>query len=312
MSVLRPLRGFLFEPRSTAPMTLVRVGWGTVTALWALTLLPDVDPFLTTGALRYGGPSPAGSWNLLGWTSWTAAPVAACVLLVVASVATAVGFRTRLSAVVAVLCLVSLQRTNTTILNSGDLFLRQIGIAVALSPCGLRWSIDAARRRRRGDLSPAPWRAPWGQRLLQLQLALGYLLSAWTKLRGHTWRDGSALGLALRIEDLQRVAAPDWLLARHDLLTALTWGTLAFEASFCVLVWNRRLRPQVLAVGALLHLGIDVFLDVGFFSIAIWLAYLAFVPPEVADRVLRRVDPAGVGSAERDVAPVVLTVEPAE
>ena len=44
---------FFFEPQSTAPMTLVRIAWGAVMVLWSLSLLPDVDPFLTTGALRY-------------------------------------------------------------------------------------------------------------------------------------------------------------------------------------------------------------------------------------------------------------------
>ena len=44
---------FFFEPQSTAPMTLVRIGWGAVTAVWALSLLPDIDPFFTKGDLLY-------------------------------------------------------------------------------------------------------------------------------------------------------------------------------------------------------------------------------------------------------------------
>lgn len=304
---VKAVRRFLFEPRTTAPMTLVRVGWGAVMVVWTLSLLPDVNPFLTTGALRYDTPAPAGSWNLLEWVSWSGAPLAACLLLLVAAVATMVGYRTRLSTVVAVLCLISIQRTNTTILNSGDLFLRQIGIAVALSPCGLLWSLDARRtrrpttRRRGGEV--ALLRAPWAQRLLQLEVALGYLLSASTKVQGATWRDGSALGRALRIEDLQRVAVPGWFF-HSGTLTLLTWVTLAFEGSFIVLVWNRRLRPWVLGIGVAFHVGIDVFLDVGFFSWAMWLAYLSFLFPEVADRIVARLS----GRAEE----VSLAVEPAQ
>ena len=53
---------FLFAPQSTAPMTLVRIIWGAMTAVWALSLIPDVDPFFTTGKLRYehqlGGMRP--------------------------------------------------------------------------------------------------------------------------------------------------------------------------------------------------------------------------------------------------------------
>lgn len=58
-----------------------------------------------------------------------------------------------------------------------------------------------------------------------------------------------------------------------------------------------------------IHLGIDLFLDIGFFSYAVLLAYIAFIPPDVADRLLARLRSAtGVGSAEA----VALAVEPAE
>jgi hypothetical protein len=284
---------FFFEPQSTAPMTLVRIGWGAVMTLWALSLLPDIDPFLTPGALQYDRSLPSGSYDLLGWIPSDSAPLAACLLLLVTSVTTMVGYRTRLSAAVAVVCLVGLQRANPTIFNSGDLALRIIGISVALSPCGLLWSVDAIRARRRGG-GPAPWRAPWALRLLQLQIAVGYALSGWAKLRGNMWHEGTALGMALRIEDLERFAAPEWLFDQTIALNLLTWATLAFESSFLFLVWSRRLRPWVLGLGIAFHLGIDITLDVGFFSYALWLSYAAFVFPEVADRIIKRFDPSGV------------------
>jgi hypothetical protein len=308
---LRPgarVERFFFAPQSTSPMTLLRIGWGALTALWALTLLPDVDPFLTSGALRYERRTPDGSWNLLDHIGWDRAPLVACLLLLVAAWATMVGWRTRAASLVAVLCMLSLQRTNTTIFNSGDLLLRQIGFAVVLSPCALLWSVDASRRRRQGRV-PTLLRAPWAMRLLQLQVAVGYALSAWAKARGGRWQDGTALGLALRIEDLQRFAAPEWLFDQRIVLQWLTWGTLAFEASFIVLVWNRRLRPWVLGVGVAFHLGIDVFFDIGFFSYAILLTYVAFVPPDVADRVIARLHR---GADRASVDPVPLAVEPAE
>ena len=271
---------FFFEPQSTAPMTLVRVVWGAVTAVWAVSLLPDIDPFFTEGALLYERDLRDGSWNLLPHLGGQAG-LTICVLLLLASLSTMVGLKTRLSAAIAVLCLVVLQRGNSAIFNSGDLLLRLVGIAVVLSPCGLRWSVDAAIDRRRGHVRSL-LRAPFGMRLLQLQLAVGYLLSAWTKTRGTTWEDGTAIARSLRIEDLQRFVAPDWLVQQELALRLLTWSTLAFEATFIVLVWPRRLRLWVLGTGVLLHLSIDVFLDIGFFSLAVYVAYLAFLPAELA------------------------------
>jgi hypothetical protein len=315
---------FLFEPESPSPIALVRAGWGVAAAIWAITLLPDIDPFLTDGKLRYDRPRGAGSWNPLDVIGWSKAPIVVCLLLLVAAVATAVGYRTRLSSAVAVVCMIALQRTNTTIFNSGDLVLRQIGIAVALAPSGLVLSLDALRVRRRraprdadgdadadGGADEAPRRAPWATRLLQLELAVGYSLSCWAKLRGSTWHEGTALGMALRISDLHRFGPPGWIFHEAVLLNALTWATLLFEGSFLFLVWNRRMRPWVLGLGVLFHLGIDLFFDVGFFSWAMWIAYLAFLPPEVADRVVARI--SGFLRRGRGSAPAVpLTVEPAE
>lgn len=282
-----PWDRFFFEPERPTPMALVRIAWGVLAAVWALSLLPDVDPLLTAGELGYERSRGAWSWNVLDVIDWRWAPLVTCLLLLGTALTTAVGYRTRLSAAVAVLCMLSLQRTNPAVFNSGDLALRLVGLAVALAPSGLVLSLDARRRRARsrGDGDRPVLRAPWALRLLQLEIAVGYLLSAWVKLQGSTWHDGTALERALRIEDIQRFGtAPQWVFDQDLVLNLLTWGSLLFEASFLVLVWNRRLRPWVLGTGVAFHLGIDVLFDVGFFSWVMITAYLAFLPPEVADR----------------------------
>lgn len=270
-------------------MTLVRIAWGASMVVWAGTLLPDIDPFFRSGSLLYERDLQAGAWNVFPHIGWEHAGLAICLLLVVASLTTMVGFKTRLSSLVAVLCLVVLQRANTVIFNSGDLLLRLIGVAVLLCPCGLRWSVDAAIDRRRGRVREM-LRAPFAMRLLQLEVALGYLMSGWAKSRGDTWAEGTALALSMRIEDLQRFVAPEWLFEQAVALNLLTWATLVFEIVFVALVWPRRLRLWVLGAGVLFHLGIDVFLDIGFFSIAMITAYLAFLPSDIAERVVGRFD----------------------
>ena len=285
-----PWDAFFFQPQSTAPMTLVRIGWGAVAAVWALSLLPDIDPFITKGELMYERSTVTGSWDLLPRLPGDQAGMVVCLLLLVASLATMVGFRTRLSSVVAVLCMIMLQRANTAIFNSGDLLLRQVGIAVVLAPCAVLWSMDARARPPAGPQSRPAARAPVRDATAAARAGGRLLLSAWTKARGDTWHDGTAIALSLRIEDLQRFVAPEWLFDQTVLLNLFTWAALAFEATFVVIVWPRRLRLWVLAAGVLFHLGIDVFLDIGFFSLAIYLAYLAFLPTEIADRWVGRFD----------------------
>jgi vitamin K-dependent gamma-carboxylase-like protein len=306
---------FFFEPESPSPIVLVRIAWGIAVALWGLTMLPDVNPFLTKGDLRYDKPRGAGSWNPLDWIGWSKAPLVVCVLLVVAAVAVVVGYRSRLSTVVATLCLLSLERTNPAIFNSGDLLLRQIGVCLSLAPSGLLLSWDAwrARRSARGAHAPPPRRAPWATRLLQLELAVGYLLSCWAKLRGQTWHNGTALALALRISDLHRFTVPSSVFHQSTALNLLTWATLLFEGSFLFLIWPRSTRMWVLGAGIFFHLGIDLFFDVGFFSWAIWIAYLAFLPPDVADRVVAWLDRTVVRRGAEPSGPtVLLPPEPAQ
>jgi hypothetical protein len=68
----------------------------------------------------------------------------------------------------------------------------------------------------------------------------------------------------------------------------LTYGALAIELGLAVLVWNRRLRPWVLGLGVALHLGIDWSIRVGFFTLAVFVLFLVFLPGDRADRLVLR------------------------
>ena len=79
-----------------------------------------------------------------------------------------------------------------------------------------------------------------------------------------------------------RLPVPSFVTHSLFISNVLTLGTLAIEAALAILVWNRTLRPWVLLLGLSLHLGIEYSLRVGFYSLAIFASYLAFVPPERA------------------------------
>ena len=88
---MSPWDRFFFRPQSTAPMTLVRIGWGATAAVWAISLLPDIDPFFVKGDLLYERTLSPGAWNVLPHLP-DATPGSSCAsLLLVASVATMVG-----------------------------------------------------------------------------------------------------------------------------------------------------------------------------------------------------------------------------
>ena len=66
----------------------------------------------------------------------------------------------------------------------------------------------------------------------------------------------------------------------------LTFGTLGVELALGVLVWNRRLRPWSCSRGSGCISASTTRFVVGFFSYAILVLYIAFVPPETMDRWL--------------------------
>ena len=184
-----------------------------------------------------------------------------------------------MAAVVVFIGVLSLERRNPFVFNSGDSLIRVIAFYMMFAPAGESLSFDRWRHARK-TFWEFPARAPWALRLIQVQLSILYLASVWAKLSGETWNNGTSVSYALRLEDLQRFEPPTAFAASELVSNLLTYGTIAVEASLGVLVWNRTLRPYVLALGVGMHLGIELTLRVGFFGMALFVLYLAFLPPE--------------------------------
>jgi hypothetical protein len=121
-------------------------------------------------------------------------------------------------------------------------------------------------------------------RLLQVQLSLIYFASALAKINGNAWPHGTAVSYALRLQDLVLLSTPHWFTNSALLMNAASWCTIALEVALAILVWNRRLRPWVMAAGVVMHTVIMATIAVGFFTLAMFVLYLAFVPPEVLSR----------------------------
>jgi hypothetical protein len=277
---------FWFAPEPTSTLALVRIAFGLVVIGWALALLADFSAwFGSDGVVPHHPPAAHGAWGPLGVVGGAGAAWICLVVLLVAAVCLVAGLRTRAAAALVFLGLLALERRDPFAFDSGDALLRITALYLALSPAGASLSLDRARRARE-RLWVFPARAPWALRLMQVQLSVLYLATAWTKLRGTTWNDGTAVSYALRLDDLERLPLPHLVTDSVLVANLMTYGTLAVELAIGVLVWNRRARPWVLGAGVALHLGIDYSIRVGFFTLAMLVLYLAFVPPDAATRVV--------------------------
>ncbi len=293
---------FWFEPRSVAPLVFLRIALGLIIVTWGLSLLPDAAAFLGPDGVLPDVPDVRIRFGLLQLWRTDVAAFVVVGALVPAGLLVAVGLWTRLATVVSFVLLLSVARRDPYMMNSGDALLRHATFFLAFTPAGAAFSVDRWRRAR-DRFWQVPHAAPWGLRLLQVQIATVYLFSTFEKLRGEKWTTGTALADAWRITDLARVGVPLPVYDSMLLTNVLTFSTLVIELALATLLWNRRARPYVVAAGVALHLGIELTMSVGFFSLTAVTLYLGFVEGATAERwldaVRRRVTRRGPPAPSR-------------
>ena len=290
---------FWFAPQPTSSLALFRIAIGAVTFAWTLSLLPDLYAFFSAHGIEPRPPyhPPLGYWGVLNTFPAYSVAIALYVTLLVASLFLFVGYRTRLASIVVFVGVMSFEHRAPSIWNSGDGLLRIVTFFLMLAPAGASLSIDRWRRAR-DRFWEFPARAPWAVRLVQIQISFVYLSTVWLKLHGPDWRRGTAVSYAARLEDFQRFALPAALSHSHFFSAVLTYWTLAVELMVGILVWNRRARPLVLALGVALHVTVGLNMELGFFSETMLACYLAFATPAFADTaVLKLRDRARAVSA---------------
>ena len=294
-------RRFWFTPEPAYPLGLVRIAFGALAAAWTVSLLPDLTAQFGDQGVMPHQPTGDYVWGLFGIASSDQALLIGWVILLVSTAALTLGWHSRVAALTVFVLIHSFEQRSPFVFNSGDGLIRVLALVLALSSCGAALSLD--RRRASGSFWSAEVRAPWAIRLLQVQLSLVYLSTVNAKMAGDSWREGTAVSYALRYDDMLIVTPPSWLTTNALLMNAATWGTLALELAIGILVWVKPLRRWVLCAGLLMHLTIMVTIGVGFFTPAMFVLYLAFVPPDTVRRlpttIRRRIAAAAIPRRHR-------------
>jgi hypothetical protein len=287
--------------RPAWPLALARIVIGITIFLWAASMLFDVTDLLGENSLL----PPDLASDRFRWITLDSDLEIRLALsaLIATSLAIILGWRPTVWLFVAFVLLVAVQRRNHLILNSGDIILRNLTLLLALTPTGAALSFDRYRRHGRDGLVTAGLVAPWGMRLVQLQMMVVYLFAFWSK-SGNEWREGIAVSTALRLQDLQRIGQFDVLVDTLWIVAVLTWGTLLVELLLGTLLWYKPLRPLLIVLGVLLHLSIDTLVLVGFFGLAMIGGLMTFLDADAIERRMharRARQPAGASG--EDVEP---------
>jgi len=195
-----------------------------------------------------------------------------------------IGLMTRWSAAVAWITLASLQHRNPLVGYGADDVMRIMCFLLAFSRAGEVLSIDAWwRARQGGHATPG---TPWCTRLMQLQVSIVYLQAFLSKFSGRSWLTGSAVYYAIEVPKYQRRRLPAF--ARNLFWSRiLTWSTIGIEFAVGALIWIRELRLPTLVAGVVLHLGMEVFMNLYLFGPTMIVCLTLFLDPYAVERVLR-------------------------
>jgi predicted DCC family thiol-disulfide oxidoreductase YuxK len=187
------------------------------------------------------------------------------------TIAFILGFKTRPSSILFFIFTWSLYTRDQFVMTAGDNLLYLIIFLMMFCDCGAYFSIDAADAAARGDIKkkPRPFVSllhNFGVLAILLQLSLLYLTSAFYKISGHMWQDGTALYYVLRTSEFNLSPLAHFLYQNVILVTALTYFTILFQLAWPFLIWSRAARPFV-ALGAFaLHANIGYFMGLVWFS----------------------------------------------
>ncbi len=310
---------FWFTPVDSHTLSLIRICAGAMLfythLVWSIGLEAFFGPkaWITLDAIRslpFKGPPGQNSswwdrdfaWSYFYWIDSTAVLWIAHIAALIVFAMLTFGIFTRVTSVLSYLAMVSYANRVPGALFGLDETNTMIAIYLMIGASGAHWSFDAWWKQRQGraggataaagsnvpDYSPPPSISTnIAIRLLQLHLCIVYLFSGWGKLQGEAWWNGYATWGAVANLEYQSLDMT-WLASHPFLISALTHLTVFWEAFYIALIWPRWTRPIMLFMAVLVHGGIGLFLGMKTFGLAMLIANMAFLPPQLIKRIFTR------------------------
>lgn len=286
------LRWMTGSAHATYGVALTRIALGVGVGGYVAVNLPARSALWGSGA---GWTTPLGGHALTDDLLLTAG----CVGLLLVAALVAVGWRARWTVPLLLLGWSGLTAVNPLVADQGQNIARILLVYLCFADTSARWSFDARRRAgaagaARGEAAPSAGTERTQVRNLLhnaavlavgAQICLVYGLSGLFKLQGAQWRDGSAVHYPLLLPQFRPWPALADLVAGNEwLVAAVTWGTLALQLAFPLLVLERHLRVVGVAGALVMHTGIAVVMGLPFFSLFMMAGDCVFLRDETVAR----------------------------
>lgn len=291
---LKSLDTFLFKPQATRVLGLYRIIFGIIVIYTFLLWAKDIGIFFSdAGILRANTLFAVMNRDYHTIFRWITSPLGvklALVFLFLIAFSFTIGFKTRLSSILLFILVTSFHERNNLVLNSADTVMRCMLFFFMFAPAGKSFSIDSllARLKLSDNQSYDSFAPLWPQRMMQLQVATIYFITAYAKSRGHLWHGGEAMYYVWGLVNLH-VHGVEQLMNFPLFYSTMTFITLFAELTLPYLLWFKSSRPYAVLLGIGLHLWIMFFMTIPVFSILMISTYLVFFTDEELESVLNKI-----------------------
>ncbi|MGE3608644.1 MAG: HTTM domain-containing protein [Bacteriovoracaceae bacterium] len=283
-SMTNAVDNFFFEPKPTEGIAVFRIVWISLLIFSYFCDIQNIEDFYGPDAIislkTVKEHFPFPHMNIFHWLGNTLEMTQLIFMVYgLALFASLIGFYTRPSLIIVLICMTSLHQRNIWLLSSMELLCRVITIFLACSPCGHSLSVDSILGRKYSSFKQEKMWAPWALRMIQIQIAVLYVWTVWQKLQGSDWFDGSAVYYATRLDNMKNFPVP-FILDSVLMLKLLTWGTLLVELALGILIWFDEFRKPLIYIGIIFHLGIDYIMSIPFFELTMMALLINYFTPE--------------------------------
>jgi|GEM_PF-2076644 len=282
MRFLDPISEWFFPPTDKRVISLFRILLALVTLGDAGTWFGHLQAFFSNAGYVTGSyvhqSTPYSHYSLFFLNDATWFVYVCYALLIIACLSLVVGYASRIAIIVVYVLYISFTSRFPLVIYGGSEILQIMLFFAMLVPLAPFFSFNRAYfwPQNFKELIPS-----WGIRIIQVNIAFVYFFASVSKFRVDTWFNGTELANTLSTRF--SVFGPHLLLTYPILNGLLTYGTLALESTAPFLLLNPATRRFSLVLMFSLHLGIQVFMNAGYFSEIMFVALVCFMTPEDMD-----------------------------
>lgn len=297
---------FFFTKISATGFGIMRAAWGGAVFLWMLSMWQDVVRYFSHEGIITPEYYPLlfrtqYRFTLLDYVTTPNCVWILYVLLLFFALMTCIGWKPRIFTTLTILLFFSFQEDNLMILGGGDTTLRTIGFILLIAPELRAFSTSRAWQQWKSWRNDKKFLEPlrmsiWPYRLLLWQALIIYVYSAFEKISGTMWLDGTAVEVFFHHPNFFR-----WSKELGDFLsrfsTFATYFTLIWEFAWLLLLIPKPIMERfprvrysavkrgILIGGILFHGGLLIMSDVGIFPIALFTLYFGLLLDEDFDAI---------------------------